>query len=426
MTRLFFHDYGGHGFTAELARALAGRGHEVTYASFGAFDTPKGRVEGTDADPEDFRAITLDIGEPFDKDNLIRRQYQQIAYARVAAEAVVAERPHVVVSSNSPLEVQDHLQRACRATDAGFVFWLQDVHSVAISRILGRKSRLLGRLAGAYYQRLERRLIEDSDAVVAISQDFLGLLGARGWGIDTSHVSVIENWAPLELLRPVARDNDWSRANFRPGRRRIVYTGTLARKHNPEMLVELARQVDADVHLFSQGRGPEQVRARAAELGLDNLFVRPWVSVEDLPKVLAGADLLCAFVEKDAGAFSVPSKVLSYLAAGRPIIAAIPETNLASRTILRAGAGLVSGPGDGDAMAANARRLLADPALCERLGRAGRRYAEATFDIAAISSRFEAVLSDASHGNGKDSPPSPRQRREADPNRVTRASGGRT
>ena len=40
--------------------------------------------------------------------------------------------------------------------------------------------------------------------------------------------------------------------------------------------------------------------------------------------MLASADVLVALLETDAGAFSVPSKVLTSLSAGRPILAAIP------------------------------------------------------------------------------------------------------
>src|SRR5690606_37179420 len=158
----------------------------------------------------------------------------------------------------------------------------------------------LGTLAGSYYRQFERRLLRQSDRIVAISDDFRTLLGSGAWALHPEHIDVVENWAPLEDLPLHPRNNDWAAANFRPGRRRIVYAGTLARKHDPEILVQLARHLDADVYLFSTGSGAEHVRARAAALGLANLFVRPWVGVDELPRMLAGADLLCAFIEPDA------------------------------------------------------------------------------------------------------------------------------
>ncbi len=397
-SRLMFHDYGGHAFTAQLARGMARLGHSTTYVSFAEFATPKGRVAGHEVDPPGFTAHELSIGQAFDKENLVRRSRQQLLYARLAAQQVLEQQPTTVISSNSPLEVQSHLIKACRRVGARFVFWMQDVHSEAIARILGRRNPLLGQLAGRYYGGMERRLLHRSDHVVTIAEDFTALIGPRGWGLHPDRIDVVENWAPLEDIPLHPRDNDWAAVNFRPGRRRIVYSGTLARKHNPEILVKLAQRVDADIHLFSVGSGADHVRARAAELRLPNLFVRPWVTVDELPKMLAGADLLCAFIEKDAGAFSVPSKVLSYLAAGRAILASIPHQNLAARTIIRANAGFVSQPGEDEAMLRNAEALLADPELREHLGRNGRAHAEEHFDIERIARRFEQVIATVEQG----------------------------
>jgi hypothetical protein len=58
-----------------------------------------------------------------------------------------------------------------------------------------------------------------------------------------------------------------------------------------------------------------------------------------LAEVLATADVLVALLESSAGIFSVPSKVLAYLCAARPLLASMPKENLAARTIERAGAG---------------------------------------------------------------------------------------
>lgn len=389
--KVLLHDYSGHAFTAQLARGLARRGMEVSYASFSEFGTPKGRVQRRAADPAGFTSHEIRLETPFDKDNLVRRYHQQQHYARAIARHAMTVGPDVVLSGNSPLEVQSRLMRAADSTGARFVFWLQDINAEAIGRILGRRNRLLGTAAGLYYKQLERTLLRRSDRIVAIADDFVDLLGSS-WGLDTSRMMVVENWAPLEDIPLHARDNPWTEANFRPGRKRIIYSGTLARKHDPEILVQLAAKTSADVYLFSEGSGADHVRSRQIELKLDNLFVKPWVGVDDLPMMLAGADILCAFIEPDAGVFSVPSKVLTYLAAGRPILASIPLQNLAARTILRAKAGLVTPPGSIAAMLGNAQKLLDDDGLRQELGSNGRAHAEAHFDIEHIAARFECAL----------------------------------
>jgi colanic acid biosynthesis glycosyl transferase WcaI len=398
--KLLLHDYTGHAFTAQLGRALASGGIEVVYVSFKGFETPKGRVAGMAGDPASFRAVQVGISGQFDKDNLLRRHRQQLDYARRIRALVMSEKPYVVLSANAPIEVQEHLLAACRILGAAFVFWVQDIHAEAIERIIGKKNGALGWLAGAFYRRKEASVLRGSDGVVVIAEAFRDVLAGPRWRLDVSPMVTIENWAAIADMPMLPHDNAWARANMREGRRRVVYSGTLARKHNPGLLLELARNLDADVYLFSKGSGADAVQATAAMEGLDNVIVRPWVSVDDLPGMLAGADIVLAIIEADAGVFSVPSKVLSYLAAGKPILASIPQENLAAATVTRAGAGLVAVPGDTAALIQHARTLLEQPALRAKMGQAGRAYAEQAFKIELIAHRFEQVLRQASRAAG--------------------------
>ncbi len=390
MVKLLIHDYVGHAFTVQLARALAPRFARVTYASFGGFETPKGAVRGQADDPTNFSSIEVNISAPFDKENLIRRWAQQREYARNIERVILQERPDVVMSS-APLEVQEVMQRACKMVGAGFVSWVQDIHAEAIARILGRKNRVLGRAAGHYYRRKEAQVLNESAANVLISDGFAQVLSKAPWHVDLSKTHIIENWANIDDVPVMDRDNDWALTHMQ-GRPRIVYSGTLARKHDPDLLLVLAQALDADIYVFAQGGMVDVLREKAQSARLENLFIAPWVSVADLPKMLAGADVLLGFIEPEAGVFSVPSKVLSYMAAARPILASIPADNLAARKIVAADAGLVSAPGDIDGLLDNARSLLASQSLRARLGANGRRYAEGAFDIVRISDQFETLL----------------------------------
>ncbi|MFL5257904.1 MAG: hypothetical protein ACJ8AI_34495, partial [Rhodopila sp.] len=90
--------------------------------------------------------------------------------------------------------------------------------------------------------------------------------------------------------------------------------------------------------------------------------------------------------------FSVPSKILSYLCAGRPILLAAPEENLAARTVRRARAGFVVAPDNRAAFLEAARILRSDPACRAEMAANGRAYAEQTFDLDRITDRFESIL----------------------------------
>ena len=111
--------------------------------------------------------------------------------------------------------------------------------------------------------------------------------------------------------------------------------------------------------------------------------------------MLQSADVLMALLEPDASVFSVPSKVLTYMCAGRPILAAIPPENLAARLIQLSGAGLSVSPSNSSAFVAGAQTLRSNDELRGRLGEGGRLYAERHFRIDGIADRFEAVLNAA-------------------------------
>jgi glycosyltransferase involved in cell wall biosynthesis len=128
---------------------------------------------------------------------------------------------------------------------------------------------------------------------------------------------------------------------------------------------------------------------------IDQLVLLPFQPVDRYADVLGAADILLAILEPGAGAYAVPSKVLSYLCAERPILAAIPGANLASRILLESRAGLVVRPEDEPGFVAAAMHLCEDAGLRRELGRNGRRYAERSFPITVIADKFEQLLAAA-------------------------------
>jgi putative colanic acid biosynthesis glycosyltransferase WcaI len=95
--------------------------------------------------------------------------------------------------------------------------------------------------------------------------------------------------------------------------------------------------------------------------------------------------VLIGILQADAGRFSVPSKILSYLCAARPIVLSAPAENLASRTVTAADAGVAVSAGDANGFSSATVAFLMDADRRARAGRNGRAYAERTFEIRAIA-----------------------------------------
>jgi colanic acid biosynthesis glycosyl transferase WcaI len=386
--RILVHDYSGHPFQVELSRSLARRGHDVLHLHSASFQTPKGDLVAKPDDPVGLRIAGLSLAEPFHKDSFLKRRSQEIAFGGLVAHEIRSFRPDIVLSANAPLDTQAVIYKASRGCGARLVFWLQDIYSDAIRRIVPKAFPLIGAAVARRYHRLEFGLLRSSDHIVAITDDFVPML--RRNGITADRVSVIENWAPLGemALTPSHAPEAETKADCV----RAVYAGTLGYKHNPDILLAAAKALPVVIEVFSEGAVAERLARKAAAERVYNLRVRPWVPFADLPAVLGGADILIAMIEEDAGMFSVPSKVLTYFACGRPVLAAVPRGNLARRLVEREHAGLGSDPGNDAQFIGNLRRLAEDAGLRETLGANGRAYAQAHFAIEPITDRFEAIF----------------------------------
>jgi len=400
-TRVLLHDFAGHAFPMDLTRALGRRGHTVLHTYCESYRGGKGRFD-LGPDDGDVSVVSLHTNGTFAKYSPLKRLSQELAYGRRFTALAEDFGPDIVVVCNMPIVVQRVIATWCRQQRVPWVFWLQDLYSVAIRATAAQRlGGPAGRVVGLGSETLERSLARQAAAVVPITEDFQPLLDR--WGVARERCTVIENWAPLHDLPERPRQNAWRRSQgIADDRFLFLYSGTLGLKHRPELLYELAAQhtADADVVVISEGMGEARLREMLAARPLPNLRVLPFQPFEQFPDILGAADSLVALLEPSAGTFSVPSKVLSYLCAGRPILAAIPAENLAARTIERSGAGLVVSPTDVEGFLLSAKQIRNDSRLRQVAGRCARAYAEATFDTDVVADRFLDVI-DGALGRGQ-------------------------
>lgn len=398
--RLLIHDYAGHPFQIQLSRELARRGHTVLHAFAGELQTPRGELTRRVDDAPTFavQEVAMDPDYAKHKYSFRRRRSMEIAYGRRLAALITEWKPDAVLSSNTPTETQQPALQAAKRAGAKFLMWHQDFYSIAVDKLVRKKIPVLGALIGKYYRWMERRQLQASDRIVAITDDFVPIM-EKEFGVAREKVTVIPNWAPIETLPVLAKDNDWARAEGLHDRFVYLYTGTLGMKHNPDLLLQLALQCRANpqevVVVISEGIGSDWLKARVQEHGLTNLVLLPYQPFSVLPQVLATGDVLIAVLEEDAGVFSVPSKVLTYLCAARPLLLAVPPVNLAARIIHEQRAGLTVPPADTAAFLAAAQTLSSHAETASAMAANARAYAEANFTIGTIGDRFEELFASA-------------------------------
>lgn len=399
--RIQLHDFSGHPFQVELSRRLADVGHDIEHVFSGQYVSGKGHLDRQPGDSArlSFRGITLAL--PFQKYAPLARLRFEIAYGRAWIRHLRAHRPEAVIACNLPLVSMFMFALFARRTRLPYVLWHQDIYSHGLTDELHRKlPRALARFGGRRFEQMEAYCARHASHVVAIGEAFRCVY--PGWNVDPRQISVIPNWAPLDRVFPVGRVNQRSSHLFEDDARlRLVYAGTIGRKHNPELLVSLMRHVhedgiDAALAVVSEGESADELaRLGAEEPGL-RLQVLPFQPADNLPDVLGAADVLIALLEPDATTFSIPSKVLSYLAAGRPVLGLMPADNPAAIDIVDSG-GFVAEPTEIGVRSAAMwlAELAGDPSLISDIGIRTRATAERKFDVEQVTRQFEDVLTAA-------------------------------
>jgi colanic acid biosynthesis glycosyl transferase WcaI len=391
--RVVNHEYGGHPFGLHLSRELARRGHHVEHQYCASYTGGQGATTRQDGDPETFSVRALELDGEFKRYNPLKRVQQEIQYARIAARAITEARPDVVVLSTVPLISLYLLSRTLKRKRIPYVFWLQDVYSDAIGVVARQRLGLFGGIVARTADFAERQVARSASGVVPISDTFIEQTDV--WGVARDVIQVVPNWGAIDEMPVRPKDNEWSRSKGLDHVPVVMYAGTLGLKHDPSILLTMAQNAPEGTHfvVVSQGLGREWLEERAATA--PNLTLLDYQPYEQLPNMLATADVLVVVLEKDASRYSVPSKVLNYFCAGRPVLGVLPGDNAVARAIETSSAGLVVDHSETDKASAMLNGLLADAATREKMGAAARAYAEKTFDVRAVGDAFESVFAKA-------------------------------
>ena len=111
-----------------------------------------------------------------------------------------------------------------------------------------------------------------------------------------------------------------------------------------------------------------------------------------LPEVLAAGDIHVVPLRRGLARSSVPSKLYSILAAGRPLVASVDAGTEVARSVHDAGAGLAVPPDDSEAFTKAIRRLLDAPDEAATMGAAGRAWVERWLSPAAVAERYDDLF----------------------------------
>jgi glycosyltransferase involved in cell wall biosynthesis len=242
-------------------------------------------------------------------------------------------------------------------------------------------------------ERLELAAYAAADEIVVVSQGFRDNLISRG--VPPGKIHTIRNGTSPGRFDPARPPDPAVRTTLgaSPGDCLVLYLGTHGISQGLPGIADAAARLSAHpVHFAFVGEGADKGRLerKAASLGLRNVTLRPGVPHEDVPALLAAADI-CLVPLRDVPLFAtfIPSKMFECLAAGKAVIGSV--TGEAGQILREAGA-MVVPPEDSVALADAIRVLAISPQRRQAMGRAGRAHVEQCYDRAALAREYRKIL----------------------------------
>ena len=200
---------------------------------------------------------------------------------------------------------------------------------------------------------------------------------------------------PERFSRPAAVAVDRSRF---AGKRVIAYLGTCDRLRRIDFLFEVLAAVRnrfPDAMLLIVGDAPEEedqrwLRQRAADIGVaDDVEITGWVSPEEGQSWMANAEVAVSIFAPDPLLDSCsPTKLVEYLAMGKPVVANDQPDQ--SVVVNESQAGFCV-PFEVEAFAGAVIRLLSDPQEASRMGARGPDYVRRNRSYPVLAERVAAV-----------------------------------
>lgn len=280
-----------------------------------------------------------------------------------------------------------------RLKSVPILFWVQDLWPESLSATGAVRSPLVLALV----KRLVGFIYRGCDRVLTASRAYFP--SVQGYGVASERVSYFPQFVE-SVYRPVKVEPDAPERAIMPEGFRVVFAGNMGAAQSFGTILDAAQKT-ATIGaikwvIIGDGRMRGWVEGEIRKRGLaETVLLLGRHPVESMPRFLALADVLLVSLRKDPiFTLTIPGKVQSCLACGRPVIAALDGEG--SRLIEEAGAGLTCPAEDAGAMADAVLAMYRMPReLREEMGNNGRSYHVANFAREMLLDRLERWMSEA-------------------------------
>jgi colanic acid biosynthesis glycosyl transferase WcaI len=383
----------------ELAEGLVKRGHSVrvitgmpNYPQRQIYDGYRGKWYVT----EEKNGVTIQRSylRIKSKPNLLDRLLLELSFVFTSIpQALNGWRPDVILLTVPPLMISLPAALLGYLYNCPVVLNVQDILPEAAIRVgLIRNKWMIRTL-----ETLEKFAYRTAHSISVIADGFVENLIKKG--VSPSKIRCIPNWVDVNFIRPLPKENNpWKKANKLDDKFVVLYSGNIALTQGLETVVEAAvllRHIPEIVFAIAgESQALERLEKYCQTCSADNVVLLPLEPREELPQMLAGADIGLIVQKSNVISFNMPSKIPLLLASGRAIIGSVPASGTAAKAIRKSG-GIVVKPELPSALAAAVMDLYTNPVKREMLGKKGRKFAIERYSFEQALDQYEELFADA-------------------------------
>jgi glycosyltransferase involved in cell wall biosynthesis len=378
-----------------FAEYLSARGHRVTViAEFP--NHPQGVIPAgyrrrlvEDDRSNDYRVLRVWVKTSPAKNQNTRLAFYASYTALATAVGPRVGHVDVVVATTPPLFTGIAGAALARLNGAPLVLDVRDLWPAA--------AEALSQISGGWMNRaallLERRLYREAAMVVAVTRPF-------GEHVDRIRgkppgTTVIPNGTLELFFDPEQDESARGELGARDGEFLVTFAGTHGIAQALPSVLDAAAAAGGGVAFSFVGEGPvkEMLEDKAARLALVNVHFHPQSPMLAMPRLLAASDaLLVPLSAHPTFEQFVPSKLIDFMAVGKPVI--LSAAGEAARLLEVAGGGIAVAPEDPQALVRAIRWLADHPDDAAAMGARGKAFAAKRLRITQ-SERLEQLLYDA-------------------------------
>ncbi|MDN4472023.1 glycosyltransferase family 4 protein [Demequina zhanjiangensis] len=268
------------------------------------------------------------------------------------------------------------------------VVWVQDLYSQGMAET-GEGKGLAVRVAAG----VEGWLLRNADAVVAIHPAMAERI-ATDLKVDPERIHVVPNWSHI-TVEPVDRASVRARHGWAEDDFIVLHAGNIGKKQGLSNVVEAAKLAEASeskVRFVLLGDGADRARLEQEAGDCSRLTFMDPLPGDDFTAALQAADALLVNELPGVREMAVPSKLTSYFAARRPVIAATDPTGIVASIMSDAHAGPIVQSGEPDLLLAAAEDLSDDATFADHASEAGYAYFQENLSEAGAMQSWDSIL----------------------------------